>query len=244
MWGGGTRPDILVSGAGVGGGEKTGKKGPIWTHPYKTNSGAKNSRDLKNSGDLTLTHQTLIPLLSLPPSPPVSLRVGPPGPGDARPSTQQRQASNTPAGHLPPPYTHPGHRKAVTRTALPGPVSPPTHTPSQDAPPETCTGHLLWFPPGDTSCVVLSAPARCPCPLGCWLSSSPPHTRGQPHFSEVTGSTLGSGHLPLLLTTSQPPRGHPGGTGSRRRGGPRVRRGQAGARRARCRWVAHLSVLG
>lgn len=178
MLGGGTRPDILVSGAGVGGGEKTRKKGPIWTHPYKTNSGARNSGDLKNSGDLTPTPQTLIPLLSLPPSPPVSLRVGPPGPGNACPSIQQRQASNSPAGHLLTPYTHPGHCKAVTRTALPGPVSPPTHTPSQDAPPwETRKGHLLWFPPGDISCLVLSAPAGCPCPLGCWLSSHPPYTR-------------------------------------------------------------------
>ncbi|XP_043756554.1 WAS/WASL-interacting protein family member 3-like [Cervus elaphus] len=45
----------------------------------------------------------------------------------------QRQVSDTPAGHLPPPYTHPGHGKAVTQTAPPGLVSPPTHPPSQDA---------------------------------------------------------------------------------------------------------------
>ena len=145
----------------------------------------------------------------------------------------------------PPAPTHPGHPPQGCHPDSPARASLSTHPHTLSrCPSETCTGHLLWFPPGDTSCVVLSAPARCPCPLGCWLSSSPPHTRGQPHFSEVTGSTLGSGHLPLLLTTSQPPRGHPGGTRSRRRGGPRVRRGQAGARRARCRWVAHLSVLG
>lgn len=83
-------------------------------------------------------------------------------------------------------------------------------------------------------------PGRVPLPLGCWLSSHL-HTRGQPHFSEVTGSTLGSGHPSPHI--SQPPCGHPGGTRSRRRGGPRGRGGaRAGARRARCRWVATCSL--
>lgn len=131
-----------------GRGEKTGKKGPIWTHPYKINSGAKNSGDLKNSGYLTPAPETLIPLLSLPPSPPVSLKVEPPGQGNAGPPTQPApglgHTRRSPTAALHPPRPRQGcHPDSPPRASL------PTHPPSLSrCLPESCIGHLLWFPWG------------------------------------------------------------------------------------------------
>lgn len=82
MWGGGTRPDILVSGAGVdGGGGQVEEGRPLWGRtlirpPQRIIMGIWSITP-------TLVPQTFTPLPGLPPSLPVSLRMEPPVPGNA-----------------------------------------------------------------------------------------------------------------------------------------------------------------
>lgn len=153
--------------------------------------------------------QILTRLHSFLPSPPLLSQGGATVPGNADPPTLQCQSSNTPTGHLQPPHVDPGH--------LDGPPQSPTYL--LKMPRTTCIGYLFLFPWGPHPCMILcpmTSPSQHPGSPGTLVPQSSAqivsHTSVKSWAPPTPGSTRppaptasGSWHLPLPLTTSQPP---------------------------------------
>lgn len=191
------------------------------------------------------------PTLSHPPSPPVSLRADRPVRGNAIPlSCSARLSTATPHRPRPPHYRH----QPAGPGQCPHPPTPFSGCPQQPAEAASC-GSL-----GDAPCMIvcpMTPASERPRSPGTLIPGSPLHTlsatlecsrqlRRSPLPGTAPGHHAASHFCRPRLTAPLSPHYYipasPDQLSRRRTRGPRVR-GQAGARRAGCRGVVHLSVL-